>query len=77
MSNANEEPPEATPPGGEPVRPSNDEITDRIFDALASDESLTDDDRRSITEGVIKKAGGKVPETVKPDADHWSTRKLW
>lgn len=72
--------PDPTPesdPKPDPVKPTNDEITDRIFDALAGDENLTDDDRRSIAEGVITKAGGEVPKTVKPEADHWSVRKLW
>jgi hypothetical protein len=63
------------PEGGE--KPSNDQITDKLFEALQGDESLTDDDRRSIAEGLATKAGGKVPVTVKPTTDHWTERKLW
>lgn len=73
MTDKDEKPPENEPP----VKPSNEQITDSLFSALTADESLTEDDRRSIAEGLTQKTGGTVPEPVKPKTDHWSERKLW
>lgn len=64
-------------PEDDPVKPTNEQITDRLVDALKGDESLTDDDRKSIAEGLAQKTGGKVPDPVKPHADHWTSKKLW
>lgn len=74
---ADEKPPEGEPPEGEPVKPTNEQITDSLFNALQGDENLTDDDRREIAEGLSKKSGGKAPEAVKPDAQHWTKKELW
>lgn len=76
MANLNpENPPEADPPAD--VKPTTDDITNNLFEALTGDESLTDEDRRKITEGLNEKTGGKPGKVVTPEADHWTKRKLW
>jgi hypothetical protein len=65
------------PTDPEPATVTNDSIAESIFKHLSEDESLTDDDRKAISEGVITKAGGKLPEPVRPKSTHWSDRKLW
>lgn len=77
MSNSTDEKPPETKPEDDDVKPTNEEISDKLLDALKGDESLTDDDRRSIAEGLTTKTGGTIPEPVKPASDHWTGRKLW
>lgn len=55
----------------------NDGIAEALHKALGDDENLSDDDRRSISEKLLEKHGGKVPEVVKPGHDHWTDKKLW
>jgi hypothetical protein len=69
--------PTKTDPEPEPVAVTNDSIAESIFKHLSEDDSLTDDDRKAISEGVITKAGGKLPEPIRPKSTHWSDRKLW
>jgi hypothetical protein len=56
---------------------NNDSITESIFKHLSDDEKLTDDDRKSISEGLASKTGGKLPDPIKPKNDHWSEKPLW
>jgi len=71
-----DDPPNPTDPP-EPTAVTNESIAESIFKHLSEDDSLTDDDRKAISEGVITKAGGKLPEPVRPKSTHWSDRKMW
>lgn len=66
-----------TDPDLKPDPVTNDSIAESIFKHLSEDESLTDDDRKAISEGVATKSGGKLPDPIKPSSTHWSDKKLW
>jgi len=61
----------------EPEKMDNEKITESIFKHLSDDENLTDDDRKSISEGLVGKTGGKLPPAIKPKSDHWTEKNLW